>query len=319
LDIESGDAMRNIKITSKEGRPTTDDHLVCLVSPHQRLYLLNVTSGVISVLPDHSPGPSYSVTSGFVGRTASTGQHKVLAISTSRMYNEEQICQICTVGNGGWRDLGSPPLTLMFHSRRVAVIGDIAFFVCPLIQSKDVARNIMQFDFSTEEWRPAECSLRGPANCRDISLAELDGHLVAGQADGYTSIELWFLIDSDQSLWAKKYTIEMPCHQNLGQVMCNEYFEKPLVVLRDGRIVVWMRLVRPTFRSGDGVLRVYDPERKTYRDGLPVPKCSYMAVFRWNLQQLNKKGPLHAAARRLLLGREDEQSGQRLGQKRRPS
>jgi hypothetical protein len=100
---------------------------------------------------------------------------------------------------------------------------------------------IIEFDVECEAWRPA--SLRGPLiNLLIISLTELQGHLVAGYDDRRTATELWFLVDSDRSIWSKRYTITMPHHQVSFE--CDPFFQKPLALLDDGRILMCMRLKR---------------------------------------------------------------------------
>ena len=112
-------------------------------------------------------------------------------------------------------------------------------------------------------------------------------------------------MDSDRSLWFKRYTITMPCHQTHQPLMCYtyEYFEKPLAVLDDGRIVMWMRVLRQGCDFYEEVLRMYNPRTKTFKDGTVVPYCNHMRLFTWNLLHTGQRGALDDAARRLLISR----------------
>ncbi|KAK1633112.1 hypothetical protein QYE76_007427 [Lolium multiflorum] len=322
LDMESGEAVKHVKFAADkaflpprygDARAMSYDRVVCLVGPNQRLRLLDLTSGALSILPSHDPPQGYSSAWGVVGRAASTGENKVFVISTSYFYNKPQACKILTlgVGNGGWRDTGSPPLEVMLqlHSKRVTVINDVAYFLSWYTRVMS-AHQIAMFDFSSEAWRPEVSSLQGPINRRDISLAQLDGCLVASHANSHTSIELWFLVDLDRSQWSKRYTINMSCNQNLRQLMCKQSFEKPLAMLGDGRIVLLMRVAGLGYPDKEAVvLRIYNPRTKTCRDGTWVPNCNQFSVFTWSLLHSAQQGPLDIAAKRLLLCREHQKSG----------
>jgi hypothetical protein len=100
-------------------------------------------------------------------------------------------------------------------------------------------------------------------------------------------MELWFLVDSERpSIWSKRYTITMPHHQNVHNPSSYVYFEKPLAVLDDGRIVMWMRVANPRIHIADDTfLRIYDPRTKTFSDGTIVPNCNCATVFTWSVLQ----------------------------------
>ncbi|KAM0896347.1 hypothetical protein ACQ4PT_023229 [Festuca glaucescens] len=299
MDMESGDAVERVNLAVNEAflpRAMSYDRMVCLVGPNKGLRLLDLATGALSILRTHDPPQGYESTWGVIARATSTGEHKVLAITTSYSYNEWEVCKILTLGlgNGGWRDTGSPPLTLVLHSRET-IIDDVAYFLSLYTESKGrYAHQIVVFDFSSEAWRPEASSLQGPVNCCGIGLAELDGHLVASHASSDTSIELWFLTDLNRSLWSKQYTIDMPYNQNPEQPFCQEFLEKPLRVLHDGTIMMLMRVLYLGYPQEEVAvfLRIYNLRTKTFRDGKWVPYCTHFSVFTWSLLHSGQRGPL---------------------------
>lgn len=70
---------------------------------------------------------------------------------------------------------------------------------------------IMAFDLENEVWQPD--ALRGPAHQNNVTLATLQGQLVACHEDHQT-YELWFLVDPEQALWSMRHRILMP-YQNV--------------------------------------------------------------------------------------------------------
>uniref|UniRef100_M8D554 F-box associated domain-containing protein n=1 Tax=Aegilops tauschii TaxID=37682 RepID=M8D554_AEGTA len=83
-------------------------------------------------------------------------------------------------------------------------------------------------------------------------------------------MELWFLVDPDQADWCMRHKIVMPSLKLSSSVPTSGmYFGKPLAVLDDRTIVMWMR-VTPTGCSIplDTVLRHYDPITRAFTDGM---------------------------------------------------
>ncbi|VAI40129.1 unnamed protein product [Triticum turgidum subsp. durum] len=309
LDMESGGAVTRVKVANNDlTYPMSHDRVVCILDPQNRLRLFDPANGDVVLLPDHAPREGHILIWSPVGRAASTREHKVLAITTSTSARHEPfVCKILTLGLGddGWRVTQSPSLMLVGD---VAVINGVAYFLSSYAYHQTmVYQQIMAFDFNKEVWRSSADSLRGPANCQCIKLAELEGQLVACQSTNRltSSIELWFLMDSDRSLWFKRYTINMPAYQTQTHQpqMCYtaEFFQKPLAVLDDGRIVIYMRQQGCIFKKG--ILRIYNPRTKTFKDGTLVPHCNHMSLFTWNLLDAGQKGALDDAVKRLLIGR----------------
>jgi hypothetical protein len=93
-------------------------------------------------------------------------------------------------------------------------------------------------------------------------LVEVNGYLVASinkPGRGTRVVELWFFMDPHKPLWTKRYTITLPT-----AIYVYQSFGKPLQVLEDGKIVVWIWKYHPKYC---GVPLVYDPKTETFTDG----------------------------------------------------
>jgi hypothetical protein len=136
VDLESGDALR-VKTAANdvcsyveaEARAVGPDHMVFVWSKQSRLRMLDLARGAVCILPDHAP-PVGSTTSCTVWHAASRGERKVLAIA-SLAGGGEQVCKILNLRDidSGWRDSGSPPLSVMTHVKYVTVINGVAYFL----------------------------------------------------------------------------------------------------------------------------------------------------------------------------------------------
>ncbi|KAM0911921.1 hypothetical protein ACQ4PT_013115 [Festuca glaucescens] len=308
LDLESGDAIKRVKVATNNVLSLgaiSHDCQVCVLDRNGQLCLLDLTSGVVSILPDLTPPPQqegFPYTFYNVGRAASTRELKLLAVSTSVEQHQQQLCNILTLSkdDGGWRGTGHPPLNVEWQTRGCAVINGIAYFLsgysADSMEMEPHAQKVMAFDFKSEAWA---ASLGGPSGKHpSISLAEIDSHLVAGCADRVApsfEIELWFLVES---YWSKRYTITMTSRQNHRQ--CYDYFVKPLAVLEDGRIVLWMHVVGV---GENNMMRIYEPRTKTFMDGTLVSNCRSVGVFMWNLLHSEPRGAIDMAAKNLLINR----------------
>lgn len=155
----------------------------------------------------------------------------------------------------------------------------------------------MAFDLDSETWRSA--AFQGPANCPGASLVEMNGHLVTSYTNQQL-VELWFLVGSDLSLWSKRYTITLPNYQNPSY---GEWLLKPMAVLDDGRIVLWMRAHLPGFNIPDAVLRIYDPRTKTFGARKRIPNYSSISIFAWSLLHSGPTCEFDRVANRMLISR----------------
>ncbi|KAF8689269.1 hypothetical protein HU200_042061 [Digitaria exilis] len=204
------------------------------------------------------------------GRVDSTGESKVLRI-VCRAYADvddfdehHPVSSVLTINGGDgaqWRETRSHPAFLVnmdCMDGGVVVGSTIHFFwsrLYPTATQMQLMRDgvdvdfISSFDLAAEEWT----SIPGPrplddsklySMCYDSSLAELDGYLVVVHHGGET-MDLWFLADIGNRLWEKKYSI---CAESVLQ---NEVHAKPLLLLDDGRIVIFLGV--------KGLLLLYDP------------------------------------------------------------
>ncbi|KAK1668218.1 hypothetical protein QYE76_056377 [Lolium multiflorum] len=175
--------------------------LLCVEGGDKPLRMLDPAIGIVSLLPDViivNRGPytytRYSTTY-VAGRDGSTGETKVLAIAQEMAYREGTFCCVLTLGDaGGWRETGYPPTSAVPSSSRImALVKGVLYFL--------VFQEIEVYDFDKEKWRPDLLHLPLP-NERPHFLTELSDTLVASYQRSNTSMDLWFLTDSDKAIWS---------------------------------------------------------------------------------------------------------------------
>jgi hypothetical protein len=105
----------------------------------------------------------------------------------------------------------------------------------------------------------------------------------------------------------QRYTLTIPCYQNLFSGGGIVEFGKPLPVLDDGRMVLWMRVFGTTIYIYNEVLWIYDPRTKTFMDGIKLSKCS-VSLFVWSLLASGQRSAIDMAAESLLIGRQPQRS-----------
>jgi hypothetical protein len=119
--------------------------------------------------------------------------------------------------------------------------------------------SIAPFNLDTEKWMP---TLPGPeplrsgnfrVSRRKLSLANLNGSLVIIDNDVGVSFDLWFLMDHKRGLWVKKYRLS---------IKQNCFYACPLLILDDGRIIIYERVER--------LLQCYDPTTDSLTDVLDI-------------------------------------------------
>ncbi|PAN10121.1 hypothetical protein PAHAL_2G072800 [Panicum hallii] len=188
-------------------------------------------------------------------RVAATGEHKVF-----RMFNRlgfhnggQQIFEVFTI-NGGtdharWRGRQGPGL-FIDECSGVAVNGVVYFLTSRVYEGACCGIRpdyIVSFDLGREEWMR---DLRGPISSNagyakvslytrhQLALAELKGSLVlADHHHQPFTMDLWFLSDFRSGLWVKQYHIRI---ESLNLRSADEYHLKPLLVLDDGRLVLYL-------------------------------------------------------------------------------
>uniref|UniRef100_A0A0D9W635 Uncharacterized protein n=1 Tax=Leersia perrieri TaxID=77586 RepID=A0A0D9W635_9ORYZ len=234
------------------------------------LRVLDLASGAVSLVPDcelYQPA-NYSFT---LGRTASTGEYKVLRIPTGE---GRQVCSALTLGGSvsRWREVPSPPRTV--KTRRSG----------PPETKHDRLR---------------------------VTLAALRGSLVVSHDDHRAgTLDLWFLLagSGDDSSkvgqhWSKQYTVTtMPYHKRPWR--WDGESAEPVVVLDDGRIVFWVWTSGRSSSRG-GVMCVYDHRQSNGRgsDGWWRP-CWRDCVF------IGTEGEIQSGTRPYLDTREPPDSGE---------
>ncbi|OEL16525.1 hypothetical protein BAE44_0022456 [Dichanthelium oligosanthes] len=257
--------------------------LACLATDWNRCRVLNPATGAVQVLPQ-SPAPEHKnrvnlsdpYTFFALGLVASTGEYKVL-----RMFNRlgfllggEQLFEVFTInsstGQSCWRATDIHNLFIDAHSG--VIVDAVVYFLISREYSRAFHTDtgtrpdyIISFDLEREEWRR---DLRGPmgdnfypgedlfSRRHHLALAELKGSLVLvyKRSQQLTFImDLWFLTDFENGLWAKEYTIQteliVPTADNWNHV-------KPILVLNDGRLVI--------HRAPTGLLVIWDPRSNNF-------------------------------------------------------
>uniref|UniRef100_A0A0E0AGZ3 F-box associated domain-containing protein n=1 Tax=Oryza glumipatula TaxID=40148 RepID=A0A0E0AGZ3_9ORYZ len=229
------------------------------------------------------------------GRASSTGEYKVLRVaSLSPDLRVEQLVEVLALDRAGrahagarWRGMPRPPFHLAGASNAgMAVVAGVVHFLAvdiplPFLpfehnDDDDIHHGaIARFDLDTEQWRPL---LRGPLNIHQIqqdndlsppllTLTELKGFLVTVHRDRShqsSSMDLWFLINSEEETWIKEYKIQI-------HLRPRDFYAHPLLVL-DERMIVFC--VRPK-----GRVMVYDLETGKCRD-LGVGDCVEVGVYK---------------------------------------
>ncbi|KAK1642213.1 hypothetical protein QYE76_060018 [Lolium multiflorum] len=276
LDTESGDEVKQVDFAAADGGSSccsldskSHERAVCVVGKDRRqISLLDPATGAISVLPDHTQLEG-ATTWCTIGRSASTGEHKVLTIAaTSTMSSEAEACKILTLSctDHVWRETASAPMKAARTRTGFPVVNGVAYMLGCLRAGSEFSHRIMEFDLDREAWRPA--TIRTP-----------------------------------RSTWSKRYTITMPHHHH-NPLSYHVYFEKPLAILDDGRIVMWMRVANMNIHVHDDTfLRIYDPRTQTFSDGTRIPSCDRATVFTWSLLHTGHEGALDTVARQALIRR----------------
>ncbi|KAM3280123.1 hypothetical protein ACQJBY_047111 [Aegilops geniculata] len=271
--------------------PVSPDRAVCVQGLDMRLRLLDHVTGAVSVLTRPAPPRNCVVVSYSLARVASTSEYKVLAVVT-QVQPRGQVCKILSLTDGQqhWRTTGKPlfgvasPLTKSYTTcRETTVVEGVAYF---LVVDERVDKNaaadwIMGYHLDSEAWRSA--AIQGPAGTLDVGLAGLDGRLVVCHDDRLTRVQLWSLMDPNQSLWSMLHKIIMPYHTLAGTPLPSrflKYVEKPLAVLEDGKIVMRMRVKSASWSPfPNTVLQFYDPRTGTSTDAARMMDCHDVSIY----------------------------------------
>ncbi|KAK3139671.1 hypothetical protein QOZ80_5AG0387550 [Eleusine coracana subsp. coracana] len=232
----------------------------------------------------------FQVISYAFGCAASTGEYKVLRLLHVLSNNGwEQLVELltCRGGNGvrgRWRGVRSPPFDVAgstLDCNGAAVVGSVVYFVARMGQFLPfdidfvAPGSIASLNLETEEWMPI---LHGPLKKSNnqvelenhdlmfqehlslqsplLNLTELEGSLVTAHSEQSlpSSIDLWFLTDTKEETWVKKYNIKVDLFPQR-----REFYAHPLFVLDGIKKIVL--IVRPK-----GELMVFDLQEGTCRD-----------------------------------------------------
>ncbi|CAL5079567.1 unnamed protein product [Urochloa decumbens] len=300
----SGNALK--RVAGAGGGPyhhllCTSLNLACVATDWNRCRVLDPATGAVRVLPE-SPAEEHAnrvnlrnpYTFFALGRVAATGKHKVL-----RMFNRlgfhnggHQVFEVFTVNGGDgdvqWRGRQGPGL-FIDECSGVVVDGVVYFLTSRVYEGVRCGIRpdyIVSFDLGTEEWRS---DLRGPISSNagdrkvphytrgDLSLAELKGSLVlADHREQPMSMDLWFLSDFGNGLWAKEYHIQT--HSIISRLV-GEYRLKPLLLLDDGRLVFYLAV--------KGLLLVCEPGTNTFAE-VGIRCLDSVGVYTGNLLSLGE-------------------------------
>ncbi|KAL6897309.1 hypothetical protein ACP4OV_007005 [Aristida adscensionis] len=278
------------RIPSPEGHLLFGAHLdlACVYTRSNSCRLLNPATGAAYALPE-TPAPvhasdddlQYRCTLFVCGRAASTGEYKVLRMF-NRLdidgYGQQQLFEVFTVngadGSAAWRARQSRDRFV--EANCVAVVGRVVYFLMDCVYDMRMFTGldtgihpdcIASFDLGTEEWRR---DIQGPisrslvmenADAREeylniwrrLTLGNLKGSLVlVYHSTAKFIMDLWFLMDFENDLWVKEYTIQT---ESAVPALSEVY---PLLVLSDGRLVIYLELA--------GVLLICDPVTNTFTE-----------------------------------------------------
>lgn len=169
----------------------------------------------------------------------------------------------------------APPYTVSLGPLSSVVVNGFVYFFSNETgnQGQDAtAFHIGSFDLETEEWMP---KIAGPLRrvmddgyyCfRESKLAVLSGCLVVVHQTG-PYLNLWFLKDREKGIWAMQNRLQAG-------------MERPLLVLNDGRIVLFDKA------SKGSLLKIHNPERHTSTHEVNVGPCTAIGVYTGNLLSL---------------------------------
>ncbi|CAL5066135.1 unnamed protein product [Urochloa decumbens] len=199
----------------------------------------------------------------------------------------QQLFEVFTISGGDgdarWRGRQGPGLFIDKCSG--VVVDGVVYFLTSRVYDDSGSGirpdNIVSFDLGTEEWRrdlPGPISSSNAADMmwpfylrRDLNLAGLNGSLVLADHHDRRTMDLWFLSDFENGLWVKEY------HIQTGSIISRwaaEYRLKPLLVLDDGRLVLYL--------ASTGQLFICDPGTKAFAE-VDIRRLDSVVVYTGNL------------------------------------
>ncbi|CAL5079014.1 unnamed protein product [Urochloa decumbens] len=305
----SGQIIKQIRRKEEERVTLMASDLVCITTLQDDTYrLLNPSTGAVYHMLDQLAQEhidrglelrDYSEPVHLFGLAAGKGEYKVLRMLIRFAWNgaHQYLFEVCTLNrNRGarWRAKQAPPMSSMWDKcARVVIDGVVYLLNVDVYNSFNSGLHvtekdwIVSFDLETEEWRP---NIRGPssllvgaaavdmlerlngrAGSRHIALTNLNGSLVIVLAWS-SCMDMWFLMDSEEGLWVKQYSMQVAPYKNHRLV-------RPLLVLDDGRIVVHITNMR--------LLQIYDPRSNNFTDVVRLSHCWEVSMYTGNLLTLD--------------------------------
>uniref|UniRef100_A0A453NG05 F-box domain-containing protein n=1 Tax=Aegilops tauschii subsp. strangulata TaxID=200361 RepID=A0A453NG05_AEGTS len=278
LDL-AGHVVKRIAPIMKDARLERTRHLdlICVSRNEHRptRHVINPATGDTFALPgrrakEHAHVEHFFPVSFDFGQVGSTGEYKAIrcvSIDYSDSESSPMLCEVITLNDGRharWRGKQGPPAPVTSYGNKSVVINGVVYFLVDFLKLNKLIKfsgdhvkpgSMVLFNLETEEWMGI---VQGPLPVRtgscsyfslhmELSLLCLDGFLVMAHNCEDCSLDLWFLMDTEKSLWNKRYSID---DQN------GNLFVQPLEILSDGRMVL----------SAPGLLRLYDPIAETYID-----------------------------------------------------
>lgn len=145
-------------------------------------------------------------------------------------WDDDGIAMEATASSISWRQRPpEPPILTCCCSSCTAVVDGVLHLMnhrCPSHSGRPWAKPlimssheyIVSFNLESEEWKPT--IIGGPPVSKDVrwdkqALATLKGSLCLIRTDHhvgscYCTKGIWFLVDSERSIWVKEYAIQMP-------------------------------------------------------------------------------------------------------------
>ncbi|CAL5079012.1 unnamed protein product [Urochloa decumbens] len=304
----SGQIIKQIR--RKEGETVTGmaAGLVCIKTVHNGSYrFLNPSTEAVYHLLDRLA--QEHIDRGFelrdycepvllFGLAAGKGEYKVLRMLKYPWHGTgKPLFEVCTLNRSRrarWRAKQAPRVPFAWDDcTRVVIDGVVYLLSMHVYCSFDWGRHVTEqdwvisFDLETEEWRP---NIKGPsslivdtavadmlerlvgrAGLKHIALTNLNGSLVI--VLGWSScVDMWFLMDSEEGLWVKQYSLQVEPCKNHRPVL-------PLQVLDDGTIVILITNMQ--------LLQIYDPRSNTFTDVARLSRCSAVGMYTGNLLTLD--------------------------------
>jgi F-box interacting protein len=286
IDLSGRVIKQIIRSTEDEWLISTQRNLACVAKGTRKsCQLLNLVTGDRFSLPEglsqeHTPRKldfmNYRA-SVALGQVALTGEFKLLRVIDNAFFGSRymQLCEVFTLGGSSdarWRGKKAAQDRVDMSPMSRVVIDGVVYFLLDedLINQNVRPKGIASFDLLTEEWRSIlQVPVSIPAYYSNLSLAALDGSLVLVHCMLHVSMDLWFLVDFEKSLWVKKHTVEI----NLSAH--DEFLAHPLVILKNGSIV--------TYIGSRGLLRIYNPRTNTCTDVAEMGSRVGIGLYTGNL------------------------------------